>query len=161
LPVPGDLDPVGEATESAERPTGATIHGYVLVTTRREERPSAASVIGRSPAKAGGQVVWIQVRVGERGLKRGAYCVTVKHLAKSQKALHETIEASVTVRVEFQIQSRLAPGPARARPLPTREQKQLPLADTLLPNVDNNLRHNAPCTRFLAPSARKSVRGTR
>jgi hypothetical protein len=101
LPEPGDLDPVGEATERTERPTGAAIHGYVLVTTRREERSSTASVIGRSPAKAGGQVVWIQVRVRERGLERGAYCVTVKHLAKSQKALHETIEASVSVRVEF------------------------------------------------------------
>jgi hypothetical protein len=81
LPKPGDLDSVGEAAERTERPTGAAIHGYVLVTTRREERPSTASVIGRSPAKAGGQVVGIQVRVGQRGRIRGAYCVTVQHLA--------------------------------------------------------------------------------
>ena len=85
LPIPGNLDPVGEATERTERPTGAAINGYVLVTTCREERPSTASVIGRSPAKAGGQVVWIQVRVGQRGFKRGAYCVAVKNLRTAQK----------------------------------------------------------------------------
>jgi hypothetical protein len=65
------------------------------------------------------------------------------------------MEGSVTVRVEFQIQSRLAPGPARARPMPTREQKQLPLSVTLLPSFNINLRRNAPCTRSLAPSSRR------